>query len=515
MYTLKDLIRRTIIVNPNSSAVISQEERLSWSAFHERIQKVSAGLVKRGLHKGDRVAILSPNTARYYELLYAVIWAGGVVAPINTRLAVREIVHCLDDLDGVWIACDASCLPLVESARESVDGVHGLLYLDDHEVPRGYVGLGELRKSDAQYVNEEPRNDDIALIYFTGGTTGVSKGVMLTHHQILSACLQSAAGVRSIGSKDVYLHVAPMFHMGDGVMSFVSPMTCCGNSFIDRFDLKRFIDICNRDQVTWATMVPTMLRGLCLYMRETGATVPTLKGVIYGGSPMPWAVLQLAMETLPGLEFVQGYGSTEALSITMLESKYHTLDEHGRKVLASAGRPFRGVLLGILDEQGNPVAQGSVGEVCVRSNAVMKGYWRRPQMTKEALRNNWFHTGDAGYLDEEGFLYLVDRVKDMIITGGENVYSAEVENVLLSHPDVEECAVIGIPDDKWGEAVHALIRCKSGRSATADALRTHCRNVLAGYKTPKSFEFRTDPLPRTAMGKVCKADLKKQYKATA
>lgn len=512
MYTLKDLLRRAVVVNARGTAVVTAAETLSWAAFHARVEAMAGALVQRGVGRGDRVAIIALNSARYFEMEYAVLWAGAVVAPINTRLAPREVVHCLDDLDGVWVCADEACLPLVEGAKDLVDGLRGLIYIGEGECPRDYLRYEELLQGDRTRLNEEPQVDDVALIFFTGGTTGISKGVMLTHGQILAAAQQSAAGARSIGPDDIYLHVAPMFHMGDGVMCFVSPMTTCGNAFLDRFDMGKFIETCKRDRVSWATMVPTMVRGLCLHVRQTGETLPSLKGMIYGGSPMPESVLELAMNTFPGIEYVQGYGSTEALSMTMLEARFHTLDEVGRRRLRSAGRPFRGVLIGILDESGRPVPQGEVGEVCIRSNAVMKGYWRRPDLTRQALRDNWFHTGDAGYLDDEGFLFLVDRYKDMIITGGENVYSNEVEGVLLAHPAIEECAVIGIPDEKWGEAVHAVVRLKAGQEAGADLLTRHCREQLAGYKTPKSFSFAAQPLPRTAMGKVRKADLRKSLK---
>lgn len=513
MYTIKDLIRRAVVVNAGGIATVSATETLSWAQFHQRIQTIAGTLVKHGLNKGDRVAIVALNSARYFEMMHAVLWAGAVVAPINTRLAQREVVHCLQDLDGVWVCADQACLELADGAQQQVDGVRGLIYIGEDECPPDYIGVPELLAGDASLANDEPAVDDLALIFFTGGTTGISKGVMLTHGQILTAAQQSAAGVRSVTAGEIYLHVAPMFHMGDGVMCFASPMTTCGNAFLDHFDLDHFIEICNRDKVSWATMVPTMLRGLCLHLKQSGQSLPTLKGVIYGGSPMPASVLEMAMDMFPHLEFVQGYGSTEALSITMLEAKFHALDEVGRRRLRSAGRPFRGVLIGILDEDGKSLPQGEVGEICVRSNAVMKGYWRRPEMTRQVLRDNWFHTGDAGYLDDEGFLFIVDRYKDMIITGGENVFSSEVESVLQAHAEVEECAVIGIPDDKWGEAVHAVVRLKTAGSVSAEVLTAHCREQLAGYKTPKGFSFVDQPLPRTAMGKVCKKDIRRPDEA--
>ena len=508
MYTINDLIRRALVVNANGVATITPEETLTWEGLHHRIEAIAGALVARGVQKGDRVAIMSLNSANYFEMMFAVMWAGAIVAHINTRYVPREIMHCLQLLDGVWICTDQANLEVIESIKERVPGVKGMIYIGNDPAPPGYLGWDKLVAGDRAIGNQEPELTDVAQMYFTGGTTGVSKAVMITHSQILNAAQQTAAGIRSIDADSVYLHVAPMFHMGDGVMCFVSAMTTCANSFLDRFNMERFVATCNQEKVTWATMVPTMVRGLCLYVRESGQTIPSLKGIIYGGSPMPITVLELAMETFPQCEFVQGYGSTEALSITMLESRFHTLDERGKQLLSSAGRPFRGVLLSIQDEEGNSLPPGRVGEVCIRSNAVSKGYWGMPEMTARAFYNNWFHTGDAGYLDKEGFLFLVDRVKDMIITGGENVYSREVEEVLLGHPAVDECAVIGMPDEKWGEAVTAVIRCKAGLTIVETEVAVFCRDFLAGYKIPKQVFFVSENLPRTPIGKVQKNDLR-------
>ncbi len=511
MYTIKDLVRRAKSVNARRPATISAEETVTWAEFHDRIQAMAGALVEQGLKKGDRVAILALNSARQFEFWYAVLWAGGIVAPQNFRFAPREILHCLQDLDGIWICTDKACLPTIEEIRPVVPGVRGLFYIGDGECPPDYVRYEALRKGDGSAVVDEPLVNDPAMIYYTGGTTGVSKGVLFTHAQILSAAQQWAAGIRSMHAADTYLHVAPMFHMGDGVMCYVTAMKTCCNAFIDKYDLKRFIDICNRDGVSWSTMVPTMVRSLCLHVQETGVQLPTLRGVVYGGAPMPPAVLDMAMQTFPGLEFWQGYGATEAQSIAVLESKLHTLDERGQRLLRSAGRPFHSVLIGILDEQGDEVPHGTVGEICIRSNAVMQEYWRKPEMTRHALRGNWYHTGDAGYLDEEGFVYIVDRVKDMIITGGENVYSSEVENVLFTHPDIAEAAVIGLPHEKWGEAVHAVVLCKQGRTVRDEELILYCRDYLAGYKIPKSYTFVNEPLPRTSIGKVRKETLRESF----
>jgi acyl-CoA synthetase (AMP-forming)/AMP-acid ligase II len=520
MFTLNDLVRRAVLINRGGDAIRTREWSISWQEFEQRMEKIAAALVANGLRKGDRVAILSLNNPVYYQLLYAVVWAGGIAVPINNRFAPNEMEACLNDLDGCWLCTDENFASVLEGIKPNIVDIRGHLYVGKGEAPSGYTGLESLvEQGTGLPLTEDPATTDVAMIFFTGGTTGKSKGVMLTHQQLKHASQQMAAGFRSgnpLGEEDCYLHSAPMFHMADGIMCFVSPMVACANAFMETFDVPALVALCNELKISWLTLVPTMVKALCDHVEEAALSdtdmkddpIPSLKGIMYGGSPMPKAVLTQVMDTFPKLQLFHGYGATEALIMTLLEPRYHTLDGENIEPLKSVGQPFRGVLLGIFDPEGKPLPNGEIGEVYVRSNSVMKGYWRNPELTAQALKNNWYHTGDAGYLNDEGFLFLVDRVKDMIISGGENIYSAEVENAVSTHPAVDEVAVIGLPDPKWTEIVHAVVRCKPGQSVTEEELKAHCREWIAGYKIPKSIGFSDQPLPKTPVGKIDKVALR-------
>jgi long-chain acyl-CoA synthetase len=509
MYTIKDMLKRSLILNANGIAINDAAGSYTWSDIVRRVRSIAASLHALGFRRGDRMAIMSLNSARYFEMQSAVLWAGGAVVPVNTRYAAREIAYCLNDLDDPWICSDDEMLLRLEGIKSSLHRSRDLIYIGTNACPEGYVSCETLLQGDPSMDTPDPAVDDIALIYFTGGTTGVPKGVMLTHAQILAGSQQWAAAFANLTQDDVYIHVAPMFHMADGVMCFTATIVTCCNVFLERFSMQPFVDACNRCGVTCVTLVPAMARMICMYLNETGQSIPSLRLMVYGASPMPRSILDLVMKTFPSVQLYHGYGATEALSITILGPEYHTQDAHGEARMRSCGRPFRGVLLSIQDADHNELPAGQVGEVCVRSNAVMKGYWNKPKLTQEVLVDNWYHTGDAGFLDEQGFLTLVDRVKDMLITGGENVYSAEVENVLMQHPAVDECAIIGLPDEKWGEIVHAVIRCKKGQTAMGQELQEFCREYLAGYKVPKSVEFIERDFPRTPVGKLNKSELKR------
>jgi len=509
MYTIKDMLRRAVVLNANGPAIHEADRSYTWLEVATRVRAVASELISRGFKKGDRMAIMSLNSARYFEMQFAVLWAGGTVVPINTRFAAREIIYCLEDMDGAWICCDDEMLLLFEGIRSSLHGTRGLIYIGTNHCPEGYVSYDTLLQGDPGADTADPAVDDIAIIYFTGGTTGLPKGVMLTHAQMLAGSQGWSSAFKSLSEDDVYIHVAPMFHMADGIMCFTATIAACANVFMGKFEMQPLVDACNRHKVTCILLVPTMARMLCLYLNETGQTISSVRQMVYGASPMPRPVLDMVMKTFAKVELYHGYGATEALGITILGPEYHTPDERGEKMMRSCGRPFRGVLLSIQSPDRKILPPGEVGEVCIRSNSVMKGYWNKPHLTEDVMHDNWYHSGDAGFLDEKGFLTLVDRVKDMLITGGENVYSAEVENALMLHPAIEECAIIGLPDEKWGELVHAVVRLKPGGSVTGPDLQQHCRQHLAGYKVPKSVEFFERSLPKTPVGKMDKTQLKR------
>jgi long-chain acyl-CoA synthetase len=306
-----------------------------------------------------------------------------------------------------------------------------------------------------------------------------------------------------------YLHQTPMFHAASmgGVLGI--PASGARSTFVSLFDPVRVMEAVETHHVDWTVMVPTMIGMVLQHPDFRPERLASLRTLTYGASPMPAALLERLLALFPDLELSQGYGMTEASAVLT----FLTADDHrrGGEILKSAGRPVPGVVLSIQDADGTPLPAGETGEVCARAGNFMREYWKRPDETADVFRGGWYHTGDAGYLDAHGYLYLVDRVKDMIVTGGENVYSSEVENAVGKHPDVEQVAVIGIPDERWGEAVHAIVVPRAGTSPTAEDVIATARQWIAGYKVPKSVEFRTEPLPLSGAMKVLKRELRKPY----
>ncbi|TFH67063.1 MAG: fatty-acid--CoA ligase, partial [Gemmatimonadales bacterium] len=311
---------------------------------------------------------------------------------------------------------------------------------------------------------------------------------------------------------DILLHAAPMFHIADGFLCMASATHGVKSVILPTFDPTMVLRSMQDDGITQTLLVPTMIGMVVNHPEVERYDLSGVQRVLYGASPMPERVIVRAMEVMPTTEFVQAYGQTETSPIlTILESEYHVTSGPKAGRLRSAGRALPGVDISIQDPDGNEVPRTTVGEVCARGDNIMLGYWKLPEATREAFRGGWLHTGDGGYMDEEGFVFIVDRVKDMIISGGENVYSAEVENAVYQHAAVAECAVIGIPHDAWGEQVHAIIRLKPGASATEAELVDHCHGLIAGFKCPRSVEFREDALPLSGAGKILKRELRKPF----
>jgi len=511
LFVLNDIIRRAAALNARGPAIITDDYIVSWSELLNRAQCIAGALRDAGVQRGDRIAILSLNDPVYFQFLFGAIWAGAVVVPLNTRFSDAELVFCLNDLDGVWICSDANLRPTLARLSGQVEGVSGYFFVGEGEAPSMFTPFEDLLKGNPGSVGDDPVSEDVAMIYYTGGTTGSAKGVLLSHANIKYAAQQTISGLcssRSFGRDSIYVHAAPMFHMADGIMSFACAMVTCANTFIPRFEVPQFVEHCIRHKISWMTLVPTMVKMICEFLVDNRLDIPGLRGILYGAAPMPKPVLKLAMSTLPGVQLFQGYGSTEALIISMLGPEFHTGEAGHEALLCSAGTPFPGVLVGIFGENEQAMPVGEIGQVYVRSNAVMKGYWNRPDLTRNALADNWLRTGDLGYVNEMGYIFLVDRLKDMIITGGENVYPNEVETVLHGCADVDECAVVGLADEKWGETIHAFVRFRPGTVSDERELIKHCRKHLAGYKIPRTWHLVTDPLPRTAMGKLDKVHLR-------
>lgn len=504
-------LHRAVQQTPDRIAVRFGERKRTFREFADRVARLAGGLQKLGMQMGERVAMLALNSDRYLEYQMAVPWGGGVLNPCNTRWALAEILYSLEDSRTTILLVDEAFRALGESLRVESSTLRQVIYCGDGEVPSGMHGFEALIASTAPIADVVRRGDDLLGIFYTGGTTGFPKGVMLSHGNLCSAGLAlHADGLTSAGG--IYLHAAPMFHLAD--MGLAAAQWVAGNthSVVPSFAPEQVLDTIEVHRVTHVMLVPTMIQMLVdSSAMQTPRDLSSLQTIMYGASPMSETLLDIAMQAFPNVGFLQAYGMTELAPLaTILPALYHTAGGRKLKKLRSAGRPGLCVEVQIIDAQGREVPRGVVGEIAVRGPNVMLGYWDKYEATTQVLRNGWMHTGDGGYMDEDGFVFIVDRVKDMIISGGENVYSAEVENVVVQHPAVAACAVIGIPSDEWGETVHAVVVCRPESSVAPEEIIAHCKLKIAGYKCPRSVSF-CKALPLSGVGKVLKTELRKPF----
>ena len=508
---ISSTIRRSAQVNRHGPAVRFGERARNWSDFANRIARLAAGLVEIGVKPGDRVAMLALNSDRYLEYFFAVPWAGAVFVPINTRLAPPEIEHWLTDSGASVLLIDDNFRPALDKLAGRLGGIHTFVHVTDGAAADGMLAYESLLDGKPELAPIDQGGDELAGLFYTGGTTGRSKGVMLSHRNLLLNALEFGP-LAGYFPHSTYIHAAPMFHLANGAATFAI-MTAAGSSVvIPAFEPVATMRAIQDHKVTVALLVPTMINMVINHPQAGEFDLSSLEYVLYGASPMPEAVVRKAMQVIPGAEFQQAYGQTEAAPVlTLLEAERHVFDGPLAGKATSAGRAIPGVEVAIFDAEDNEVPRGTVGQIVGRGENVMLGYWNLPELTAETLRGGWLHTGDGGYMDEDGYVYIVDRVKDMIISGGENVYSAEVENAIYQHEAVAECAVIGIPHEKWGEQVHAIVRCKEGQSLDEAGLIAFCHELIAGYKCPRSVEIVADPLPLSGAGKILKAELRKPY----
>jgi long-chain acyl-CoA synthetase len=488
-------------------AVYDEPFRATYAEHVERVLRLGDALHgELGLGRGDHFAVMALNGHEFLELYHAAFLGAGIVNPLNLRLAPAELDFILHDSETKVCFTDAAFAPLVDSVGKDA-GIERVVLIGAGDVPHD-LGYEELVGAGRAIVPEEPEEEDPVILMYTGGTTGLPKGVLLDQRAELLNMYHVALRW-GLEESFVYLHQTPMFHAAS--MGGILGIPACGGSstFVPMFAPKAVLENIEAYGVTMTVMVPTMIAMLLAHPDFEPERMRSLEVLTYGASPMPPALLDRLLEMLPDLDVYQGYGMTESSAVlTSLGPDDHRA---GGELLRSAGRPLAGVVLSVQDGEGNAVPPGETGEVCARAGNFMAEYWKRPEETAEAFRGGWYHTGDAGYLDARGYLYLVDRVKDMIVTGGENVYSVEVENALASHPAVAEVAVIGIPHDVWGEAVHAIVVLKPDAAATQNELAAHARGRIAGFKVPKSVEFRTEPLPLSGALKVLKRDLRAPY----
>ena len=508
MYTLK----RSALLYGDTPALVDSDGRWTYAELLERVQKTAGMLQGLGVGVEDKVAILMLNSHWYLELMFGGIWAGGVIVPLNTRLAPPELIFQMNDCKTKVLVIDDAFVPMLEAFEGKLDSVEHILYCGDGEVPPGCKPFRELQANGDAVPDAGRGGEDLMGIFYTGGTTGRAKGVMLSHD---NAMANSVNGLIAFGYKhtDTYLHVAPMFHLADAGTTWI--FTMCGgcHAFLPGFDPEATLKAIQDYKVTRIILVPTMINMIINHPSIDDYDLSSLQTILYGASPIPIAVLEKALGMMD-CDFVQGYGMTESsqiVSILPAEDHLHPADSPLRERLKSCGQALTLTEVEVRDDNDNEVPRREVGEICFKGPNVMQGYLNMPDATAEALKGGWMHSGDVGYMDEHGYIYLVDRSKDMIVSGGENVYSVEVEAAIYTHPAVLEAAVIGIPHAEWGEVVHAIVVLKPGQTAAEDELIKHCKEQIAGFKCPKSIDFQEGELPKSGAGKILKRDLREPY----
>ncbi|MEO8249536.1 MAG: long-chain-fatty-acid--CoA ligase [Burkholderiales bacterium] len=503
-------LHRTRQQQPERVVTWFGDRQRTYGEMADRVARIAAVFTESGVKAGDRIAMLGVNSDRYLEFYLASWWAGAIASPVNTRWSAAEIVYSLNDAGTRVLLVDRAFLHLVPEIEAQTQALETILFFDDGAAPIGMPDLEYLIEHAAPAEDVGRQRDDPAVIFYTGGTTGVPKGVVLSHFNLWAAAMSRMA--MSWSSPDaVGLHVAPLFHVAAAGRMIAHTLIGGAAVIVPSFRPDEVIAIIERHAVADVVLIPSMLQMLLAHPDFDPARLKSLRRITYGGSAISESVLDQALSLLPDVEFIQSYGMTEAVPPVTLNPHESHVGE-GRKLgrLRSAGRAIYGVQLKIVDEQGRETAPGVAGEIVTQGPNVMLGYWGKPEETAKALRGGWLHTGDGGYLDQDGYLYVVDRLKDMIITGGENVYPAEVENAIARHEAVAANAVIGIPSDTWGEGVHAVVVLKHGAALTLAELQAHCKGLIAGYKCPKSVEFK-ESLPMSPVGKVLKTVLRQPH----
>lgn len=495
-------LRRAARLYGGRVAVVDGTTRLSYSEFLVRCDSLADAVRWCGARPGDRIAVLGANSAEYLAAYFAVPAARCVFVPLNARLADAELAQVVADCRPALLIADAD-----QAGRAAQLATATAIRWATMRQLIGECGDAPWGRPAA----EEPAPDDPAAIFYTGGTTGRAKGAVLTHRSLTANALHMSNGL-GYRDDDVYLHCAPMFHLGDGMS--VHPVTWAGGShvIIPRFDPQTVLSAIETERVTCTFLVPTMLTLLIDHLDrlDRQPDLSSLRLVVHGGAPIAPSLLERAIARL-GCSFTQSYGMTEAGPI--LSFLPHEEQLLGRPELRSAGRPVVGVEVRVVRPDGSECGTGEVGEIIGRGPNFALGYWRQPEVTREKFRDGWYWSGDMAHCDKAGHLYIVGRAGDVIISGGENVYAAEVEAALAAHEDVLEAAVIAVPSSQWGEQVHGAVVLRRGATTGVADLDRHCRGLVAGYKIPRSYEFH-DVLPRTGPGKIDKLALRQPHWAT-
>jgi long-chain acyl-CoA synthetase len=512
--TFADVIYRNALLYPDEEAFVCGSQRITFSQFNARVNRLIGSLQRSGAGKGDVIGILSWNCLEYTDFYGAAMKGGFIASPFNPRLHREELEYLINYSEAGTLFVGPELLETVEGLRHRLSTVKRYIYLEgsapDMISYQDLIGGHESAEPDV-----EVGKDDPLIILYTSGTTGLPRGALYTHAQKLDNTRIKAL---EMGTKlgDRHLMVLPFFHIGGD--SHVWPFFLVGGCNVilpnRSFDPVAVLQAIQKEKVTDMQIVPTQLTALLSHEELEKYELNSLNRIYYAASPMPVELLRKGLDVL-GPIFAQGYGQTESgpQIATLPKEAHQVLDKPAeeQKVLASCGQPSLGVHVRVVDKNNRDVGPNVVGEIIAQSDSIMMEYWKKPRETSEAIVDRWLHTGDLAYYDEKGFIYIVDRKKDMIVSGGENVYSREVEDVLYKHPSVAEAAVIGVPDPRWVERVHAVIALKPNTTATEKEIISFCKEHIASYKSPKSVEF-VDSLPKNPQGKILKKEIRAKYR---
>lgn len=503
---------------PEKIAVVDGERSLTYLQIGEHAGALARFLSAHGIQSGDCISILEVNSHMFLESYYAAAGMGAILSPLNFRLSPREIAFILNDSGARWLLAGTQFAALVKDTLAEKTPLEGILWLG--KAPDVSTGLLSrdyetvIKTPAGQFSPVSIQEDQVAHLYYTSGTTGKPKGVMLTHKNVCLHALATIAELKLVDS-DVWGHIAPMFHLADAWATFAVTWVGGRHVMVGQFGAEAVMAAIEKERITLSNLIPTMLNLVIKHPQVETHDFSSLRTILSGGAPIAPELVRKIIDVL-GCDYIQTYGMTETspyLTLSILKEHLHHLPpEEQFKYKAKTGRPLMAVELKVVDENGEPVAPDDqqVGEIWVRGDTITPGYWNRPEATAEAFHQGWLRTGDLAVVDSEGYVNIVDRKKDMIISGGENIYSTEVENVLYMHPKVLEAAAFGVPDEKWGEAVKAAVVLKPDQTATAEEIIHFCKEHIASYKAPKSIDFLNE-IPKTGSGKLFKKALRDPY----
>lgn len=524
---LYQFLRRAATLFPNSVAAVDGQRSLTYHEIDQRVRHLASDLQLCGVAVGDRIAVLDVNSIEYLESYFAAAAIGAILCPLNFRLNPTELAAILADCQAHVLIANAQFAPIVEAAvdagLQSGSKVSNIIWIGDPPAEHGWNGDSQRYQQAVEQTGEVRLPDSItppdtvAQLYYTSGTTGRPKGVMLTHGNV---ALHAIGAVAELGlcESDRWGHIAPMFHLADAWATFAITMVGGCHVIIPKFQAEQTLAAIEQQRITITNLIPTMLNLMVKHPQVAEHSYSSLRCILSGGAPIAPEVVRQIIATF-GCDYVQTYGMTETspyLTLSLLKNHLKTLPpEDQLRFKSKTGRAFITVELKVVRDDGSHVSNNEqeVGEILVRGGTITPGYWNRPEETNAAFQDGWLKTGDLAVIDEEGYVTIVDRKKDMIITGGENVYSTEVENVLYQHPAILEAAAFGISDDVFGEAVAAAVVLRELQKTSAEEITTFCRSYLSGYKIPRHIFF-LPALPRTGTGKISKRTIREQLAAT-